>query len=430
MRKPEAIVIGAGAGGAVAARVLQGRYQVTILEEGPDFRPFRMGLRYMEALRRTGLVFSERQIELFYPAMRIRQLPGLVLVRGRGPGGSTTISCGNGMRLDNDLKAIGIDLDEEFAQLRQEVPITADTRHLWRAATQRVFATCTDMGLDPLPIPKMGRYERCCNCGRCMLGCTYDVKWDSRSLLRQALRTGARLLTGCRVQRVEHDGAAATGVVFRQGPTRRSLPADLVVLAAGGLGTPVILQNSHLACQSRLFVDPVLTVGARWPGAQQAQEFAMPFVISKERYIIAPYFDYLSFIFNRSWRRPAGDLFGLMVKLADEPLGAVAGRQVRKPLTAKDQERLAEAASLCRDIFHRCGVQDSDIFLGTLNAGHPGGALPLTTAEAPTLHHRHLPANLYVADATLLPHALGAPNILTVMALAIKVANTAAGQHA
>ena len=65
------------------------------------------------------------------------------------------------------------------------------------------------------------------------------------------------------------------------------------------------------------------------------------------------------------------------------------------------------------------------MFLGTLNAGHPGGMLPLTSADAETLHPGRLPANMYVADATLFPRSLGNPPILTILALATRVARVA-----
>ena len=55
-------------------------------------------------------------------------------------------------------------------------------------------------------------------------------------------------------------------------------------------------------------------------------------------------------------------------------------------------------------------------------AGHPGGMLPLTAAEKNSLHNPALPDNLYVADVTILPKAMGNPPILTIMALAKKMA--------
>ncbi|MCD7755250.1 MAG: choline dehydrogenase, partial [Firmicutes bacterium] len=64
----------------------------------------------------------------------------------------------------------------------------------------------------------------------------------------------------------------------------------------------------------------------------------------------------------------------------------------------------------------------NDIFLGTLNAGHPGGMLPLTSEESKSFHNRRLPDNLYIADATLLPESMGNPPIWTILALAKRIA--------
>lgn len=423
---PKAIVVGAGAGGAAAALELQGRFQVTVLEDGAAYQPLHMSLATINRLKHSGLVFAARQIQVFYPAMRIDSLPDMVLVHGRGAGGSTTLSCGNGLLLDTDLRAIGIDISAEHAKLQRLVPITTNTRHLWREPTKQLYSVCADMGLDPQPVPKMGRYENCRNCGRCMLGCRHGVKWDSRELLQQAVAAGAEVVMGSRVLQVVHDGRKATGVVVRRGLRKQFVPADLVVLAAGGMGTPVVLAQSGLQCEKRFFVDPVLTVAAHWPKALQVHELPMPFMVQQDRYIISPYFDYLSYIFARHWRYPARDIYGLMIKLADEPVGAVTLKKVEKNLTPVDQHRLHAATDICRDILHRCGITPESTFLGLINAGHPGGSLPLTKREANTLHHEHLPANLYVADASLLPNALGAPNILTIMSLATKVAKAAA----
>ena len=70
------------------------------------------------------------------------------------------------------------------------------------------------------------------------------------------------------------------------------------------------------------------------------------------------------------------------------------------------------------------GVKEADMFLGIVNAGHPGGMMPLSREDAETLHPKGLPENLYVADATLFPKSIGNPPILTIMALASKTAKT------
>jgi choline dehydrogenase-like flavoprotein len=418
----QAIVVGSGAGGATVARELQGRYQVTLLEAGGEFKPLSLSLTAIERIKRTGLLLDEREIQPIFPAMQIRKAGSMVLVNGLGVGGTTTICAGNALRVDGHLRALGIDLDAEFAGLAQEVPVTTAHQERWREHTRRLYAICQEMGLDPRPIPKMGDYARCSHCGRCILGCPSGVKWDSRRFVQDAVDRGARLVTGCRVERVLVEGSRAMGVVTRQGWARRTYAADLVVLAAGGLGTPVILQRSGIPCEPRLFVDPVLCVATEWKDVGQCRELEMPFVVQREHYILSPYFDYLSFLFNRAWRYAARDTLGLMIKLADMDAGEVTARRISKPLTPEDRERLADGVRLCKEILGRLGVAEERMFLGTVNAGHPGGSLPLTAHEAATLHHDRLPANLYVADATLLPEALGNPPILTIMALAKRVA--------
>lgn len=64
---------------------------------------------------------------------------------------------------------------------------------------------------------------------------------------------------------------------------------------------------------------------------------------------------------------------------------------------------LKEAVDLCKEILIRMGVREEDIFLGTVNAGHPGGMFPLKAEDKETLHSRLLPENLYISDATILP---------------------------
>jgi ferredoxin len=428
-----AIVVGSGAGGAAVARELQGAFQVTILEAGREFRPLSLPIRWMERLRNWGLLFDAREIGLVFRSMRVRKAAdGMLVVNGRGAGGTTTLSTGNAMRFDGQLRALGIRLDAEFEALGREVPQSTEHRKAWTPATRRLFAACEALGLAPRPTPKMIDFSRCRRCGRCVLGCPNKAKWDSRTFLKEAVRRGAVLEVGSRVRRVVIRDGKAVGVLARSGGRTVFHLADLVVVAAGGLGTPVILERSGIRCEQRLFVDPVLCVAAPWPEGGQQREIPMPFVVQRPGYIIAPYFDYVSFLFDKRWRHPADRMIGLMIKLADSERGSVSPRgreRIRKALTGTDRSRLAEAVELCTRIFENLGVDPRTISVGTLNAGHPGGTLPLTAAEAETLHPDRLPPNLYVADASLLPASLGNPPILTIMALAMRIGRICAGRQ-
>jgi len=124
--------VGSGAGGAAAAREMQGPCRVTILEAGREFRPLSLSLERMERLRDRGFLFDERTIRLVFPAMKIRRArDGMVIVNGAAIGGTTVLSTGNGLRMDEDLRRLGIQLDREFAELSREVPVSTTHQVNW-----------------------------------------------------------------------------------------------------------------------------------------------------------------------------------------------------------------------------------------------------------------------------------------------------------
>lgn len=417
-----AIVIGSGAAGATVARELQGKFEVTVLEAGQPFRPFTGSLTLLAHLRKSGLFLDEREISWLFPTMQIRKTTEkMVLVNGIGTGGTTSIATGNALRMDRDLKELGINLDAEFNEIYTEIPVSTAHQKNWRKLTRQLFDACDALNLKPEPTPKMGNYERCQHCGKCIFGCPRGVKWDSRQFLQDAVTRGAKLVTGCQAKSIIFENGKAKGVSAKKGFASVFFPADVIVLAAGGMGTPAILQNSGIGCQPGLFVDPVLCVATEWPDAFQQKEVAMPFVVQQEHFMLSPYFDYLSFFFNRRWQKPARNILSLMIKLADSNQGHVSGKKVEKALTTLDKKHLQQAVDLCHEILGKLGIKKQDSFLGTLNAGHPGGMLPLTRLEAETFHPAVLPENLYVADATLIPKSLGNPPILTIIAIAKRV---------
>ncbi len=426
----KAIVVGTGAGGATVAKELQGAFDVTIFEAGGEFHPFSLNLSAVDLAKRSGLLFDERETSLLFPAMNVMKTrEKTVLVRGIGVGGTTTIATGNGLRVDGALKSLGIDLDVEFQELRNEIPISTEHRGRWHRATRQLFSICQDLGLNPEPMPKMGDAQRCINCGRCIFGCPQGAKWDSRRFVREAQRKGAELRTKSPVENVVIRGGEAAGVNVRKGLRTKFEPADIVILAAGGFGTPAILENSGIKCQDRLFVDPVLCIAAEWKGCLQNREISMPFVVNGDGFILSPYFDFLSYFYRKDWHYPAEDTAVMMVKIADTCKGTVTGKGVEKTLTEEDRKKLAEGAEICRRIFRRTGASDEAMALGTVNAGHPGGTVPLSKNDVGSLHPSTLPGNLYVADASLFPESLGNPPILTIMALAKGVAKSCLRDH-
>ena len=420
-----AIVVGTGAGGATAARELQSAgFEVCILESGSSFKPFTRNLSWSEPLRRLGLLGGEKNFRHLFPAMDIhRSSEDLVLVRGLTTGGSTVLSCGNLVRTDNGLKEIGLDLTPEFQELEDElnpIPIPEDK---WRPLTRKMFESAQDMGLDPKPTPKAVDPQRCTGCGLCELGCRVAARWDSRRFLKEAINRGAILHTRTPVKEIIVAHNMVKGVLAKYQGRKTIIKGDVVVLAAGGIGTAQILKNSGLDVKDNLWADIVLTLGGVSKGAHQLEEPPMVWYTKHEDFILSPYLDVLSHFFHKPWRNVSiDDRVGLMIKLADVEEGTVyADGQVEKSLTSIDQIRLDQAIKYASQVMDGAGVSRPFI-QGMYNGGHLGGTVSLKKEDVKNMRPSWLPEGLWVADLSLAPRSQGMPTILLTAALSLKVA--------
>lgn len=416
-----AIVVGTGAGGATAARELASEgFEVIILEAGKEFKPFRRLLSIAGPLRRAGLLGSERNFTRLFPPMDImRSADDLVLVRGITTGGSTVLSCGNMVRAEHGLKEIGLDLTPEFEEIERNIGITEFPIGRWQPVTRNMFEAAKNLGLNPKATPKAVDSIKCVSCGLCELGCTTGARWDSRSFLDNAVHNGAVLHTSSPVEKVVIENNQVKGVVVRS----RTIKADVVVLAAGGIGTAQILKASGLPAKDNLWVDIVLTLGGVLKGANQLKEPPMVWYTKNEDYILSPYLDILSHWFHKPWRNVSiDDRVGIMVKLADIEEGAVfIDGKVQKTVKEEDHLRLNDAIEEAKKIMESADVSGPYIN-GVHNGGHLGGTVPLTKDDVDSMKPSGLPDGLWVADLSLAPRSQGLPTILLTAAMALKVA--------
>ena len=153
---------------------------------------------------------------------------------------------------------------------------------------------------------------------------------------------------------IENDRAVGIEV---SGPTGKGrIVADVVVLAAGGLKTPVILQNSGFdragqklfidTCEIWLGVTPEIDI-SREPPMQlvytemaQSHRISLSTVYSKNRERLRYYCGEKADLFlNANW-------FGVLVKIGDESVGRVfADGTVSKGVTAGGQEEVRARAA-------------------------------------------------------------------------------------
>lgn len=421
----KAIVVGSGAGGAVAARKLaQNGFAVTILEAGKPFSPLTHKVSWLSSFRGSWLLKDENSINRVFPHYGVtRASQNLAIFRGLTEGGCTTISCCNMVRAENGLKEIGLDLSAEYEEIEKTLKITPIPRERWRPLTQQMYDKAEQLGYTPKPTPKVADLSKCIGCGYCELGCITGAKWDSRRVYKDYLGKGISLLTNTTVQKVLLDGNRACGVQFSHGSSTEKIEADVVVLSAGGIGTSQILRSSNLPARENLWVDVVLTVGGVSKNSHMLNEPPMTWFIKKENYILSPYFDLLSFWFHKPWKDVSmQDRVGMMIKLADTEQGSVAADgAVTKSLTKVDWESLDKAKIEAKQIMEASGVVGPFVD-GMIHGGHLGGTVPLTKDDVETMHPSWLPRDLWVADLSLMPRSQGLPTMLTTSALSLRVA--------
>jgi choline dehydrogenase-like flavoprotein len=88
----------------------------------------------------------------------------------------------------------------------------------------------------------------CSNAGPCLLGCPIRAKSSTDlTYWPRALRGGVELRTRCVAQRIVVTGGRAAGVVYRDDSgAEREQPAEVVVVAANGIGTARLLLASGI----------------------------------------------------------------------------------------------------------------------------------------------------------------------------------------
>ncbi|MDQ7007516.1 MAG: FAD-dependent oxidoreductase [Acidobacteriota bacterium] len=422
----EVIVVGSGPGGATVARELAraGR-RVLIVERGADHRGRWYHGTHLGALRYTergGLLFTRE---------------GLQIVRPMMVGGATALYCASAAPPPPWLASrYGIDLQADAAAAAEELGVAPLDEELRGEASTRIAQAAQTVGQRWEPQPKFFRPERAgrFRCGaHCMLGCRCGAKWSAAESVDQAVVAGARLLTGVRVERVLVEGGRARGVVGRRGRTSFEARAEVVVLAAGGLGSPPILRRSGLEEAGRgLAMDTTVMVYGVAAGRGIGREPPMTWSWEDPRgrfmlsTLVDPWllFPLMAFLAHPRhllrWPR-WGRMLGVMIKVRDQVSGGIGDDlSISKPLTGADRAVLEEAGGLARSILLAAGAAPGTLFTTPLRGTHPSA----TVRIGEMLDHELATsiAGLFVCDASVFPEALGRPTVLTLIAFARRLA--------
>jgi cholesterol oxidase len=290
----DAIVIGSGYGGGIAAsRLARMGYKVALLERGEELHPG----EYPDTAAKT---FERSQIDA--PGIRkgkgteffdLRVNPDINVLVGCGLGGTSLINANVSLKadprvFDDPLWPAGLadgDLEEGYgralAMLKpRPYPGGSDgwpALNKLRAMEKAAPEFGVPLSLPPLNVSfeagynPAGVWQPACNlCGECCSGCPTGAKSTTlMNYLPDAEANGAEIFCGAQVRFVEklegggwsvaYDPIAVGRANFDAEPLR--VCADIVVLAAGTLGSTEILLRSRA---QGLALSPAL--GSRFSG--------------------------------------------------------------------------------------------------------------------------------------------------------------------
>lgn len=460
----DACVIGAGAGGAVAAAELaEGGMRVVLVEQGQSHETREFTARPPEMLAR-----------LYRDGGQTLTIgdPPIALPLGSGLGGTTLINSGTCFRtppavLDRWRRDYGLEGYDEasmrpyFERVEHALSVTEVTPELAgkNAAVARLGAERLGWSHGYLRRNATG----CVGSGVCVFGCPAGAKQHTGiTYVPRARAAGATVLTQTTVHRVIVEHGRAQGI-DASGPTGRlRVNAPIVIVAAGAIHTPALLARSRIGVASgqlgaNLSLHPATAAAARMghivdmargvPQSFYIDEFAAQGIMLEG---IAGPPAYVAMSLPLSGERHAEAMsdyrrlaqFGLMV--SDSSRGrvhVVAGHPViRYDLGQADLHRFRTGLSRLDDLFRAAGAREVLLPLPPgvrpeaarrrdlkLMAFHPLGT---ARADARATHgvidgelQVHDAPGVYVADGAAVPSALGVNPQLTIMALATRLAD-------
>lgn len=463
----DVVVVGSGAGGASVARLLAERgLDVLVVEEGELYDA---GTYTTDPLEALGRLYRDGGLTV------LEGRPAIPMPVGRCVGGTTVINSGTCVRTPPDVLArwrdeFGIawapELEAEFEAIEDDLSVT----RLDPAAAGGNAEICRRgseaLGAANRPVIRNAGAVVCC--GTCPTGCALDAKQAMHVCeLPRAVAAGARVRAGVRVTRVLSRSGRAAGVAGeRAGGRSYTVAARAVVLAAGAVGTPELLLRQGIGGETgrHLHVQPACWVGALFDegvrgfdGVMQSwhvDEWRPRGLFLEATFTPLPFGVHWLPGVGREFRRRAEAIDRLAVigvHLADSSEGRVRLRggaaRLGYRLTPRDATTLKFGIARAADIMFAAGAREVyPQVAGTavlrpgeqrrleaarirpaqlrLEAFHPMGTARMAAAGSVVAADgqvRDLPG-LFVADASLLPTALGVNPMITIIAVARRLA--------
>jgi choline dehydrogenase-like flavoprotein len=423
----DAIIVGTGPGGATTAKELTARgKKVLMLEWGPG-----------DPVKGSLWQYIRQQC---WPGKGMLITNGFLgMVRGITTGGSSLFYYGTCFPVPHDmLKKHGIDVTAEEAEARKELPIGTLKPEMVTPMARRIMESARALGYEWNLLPKFMDQERW-KPGYMFgyYGDPHKVKWSARMYAEEAVRNGAVLLNNARVSTVILDGNRAVGVEFRMKGKSYKAFAPKIIIAAGGIGSPVVLRKMGLKNAGyNFFYDPLITVCGKVKDVRKRPDeipmtagvhFPEEGIVMTDMAIPWPLdqmFTAQVFRFFRLFE--ARKTLRIMIKIRDDLSGRLTDSGgVRKKLMPADRAKLMKGYDIAKKILEKAGAKG--IYKTWYLAAHPGGTVKLGEFLDSNLKLKNY-ENLYVCDCSVIPEPWGLPPALTLVCLGKRLAKHLVGE--
>lgn len=483
LERCDVVIVGSGAGGAVAAATLAERgLSVIVVEEGKQVRaeedfvgpPFERFQRFCRDDATT----------------QAWGTPPIPMPIGRVVGGTTVVNCGTCFRVPSQVlvrwsSEFGIDgagpedLAPHFEAIEDALNVRPVPWPLLGPNGTAAYRGSAKLGYSGGPLLRC--ITDCHGCGQCIFGSPTNAKQAMHiSYLPRAWRAGARVFSRCRADRIVIENGRAVGIeaTLLGGDDRRKgtirIRAAQVIVSAGAIHSPVLLKTSEVEDPSgvtghNLRIHPATGVGGVFEGSDVFWKGTL------QSYYVDEFFDSHGLMFEATSTVPgigAGSIPGIGGQVMAELAGfknlatlgfsladTSTGRVRRMPngevvvtykLNAADTQRIGFGLATAAEILLAAGA--SKVYPGLpgidsisaredlaqlrqrkltsaqlrLTAFHPMGTVrmgadPESSALDPFGRH-HRVANLWVADGSTFPTCVGVNPQLAIMAFAKRTA--------
>lgn len=255
----QVVVVGSGPGGAVVAKELaQAGKDVVLLEEGPPFAKDDFVQEAGESMQRTLREGGSRAARgnMVTPTMQAIALGGGSLINSaicaRPPAWIFD-------KWTERTGVAGIDLDTlapHFERVETQLGVAPTPDEVQGERNRRFKLGCDALGIACEPTWR--NVQGCRGSGECFTGCRNGAKKSvDVTYVPAAVGAGARVYTSVRAERVLTTRRRATGIEGRivepftqKEHGRVRIDADVVVLAAGCMASPIILLESDIGNSS------------------------------------------------------------------------------------------------------------------------------------------------------------------------------------